>query len=76
MYAAGNYGGQDGYFSITSPGMCKNSVSVGSSRSSTASFEELGDFLGIEVCSPRSWMFWLYDVCLGYSHSLPCPVSM
>jgi Subtilase family/PA domain len=51
VYAAGNYG-EDGYYSISSPGVAKNSLAVGSVRSSPESYFYLGKAVGLRVTSP------------------------
>ena len=49
VYAAGNYGSDEGYFSLTTPGVSKNALTVGSSKNSRESFIELGYGLGLRT---------------------------
>ena len=48
LFAAGNYG-EEGFHSISSPGIAKNVLTVGSSQSSRASFRVLGRAAGVRV---------------------------
>lgn len=49
VYAAGNRGDKTGFFSIATPGVAKNALTVGSCHNHPRSFVELGQDSGIEV---------------------------
>lgn len=50
LFAAGN-DGLSGFYSISSPGISKNILSVGATKNTAASFEELGDDSGMDITS-------------------------
>lgn len=54
VFAAGNYGEENGFNSISSPGISKNVLTVGSCKSSADSFFELGSVAGVFVVTPAS----------------------
>ena len=51
VFACGNYG-DDGHFSLSAPGVAKNVLSVGASKSSQASFFDLGQNVGLKITAP------------------------
>jgi len=53
IFAAGNYG-ENGFFSVSTPGVSKNVLTVGACKSASESFAEQGSAIGIQVTSPAS----------------------
>jgi len=51
VFAAGNYG-EKGFFSVSSPGVAKNVLSVGATKSSSTAFYQQGQESGIRIVAP------------------------